>query len=376
LKKLRIVLSIVLGFAILMGIPFVENVPSVHAVAKSTTTYVALGDSITAGYGLVNFNKNDIKNKSSSNNFVNKLGKRLGKKAINFGTDGIDSSKFLDAITKPKISEQKAAVNHIKNASVITISIGGNNVFLPLLEILNSKLDKGKSIFTVTEQEIQMAALSLIFDTDAQNKLQNDVIAAAATFNGDAKLKKPGDFDNIISTIKNLNPKAQIIVQTVYYPYNFPATAFFDTAIKSMNAKIIKDSANGKNYKVADVYSAFSKAKVGTELVNVDTGKTFDPHPTAKGHEVIYTVIASALQNNTLPYNVKASVTKGKLVTKVSEGELFLTIVPTKGYKVPKSISLTIGKGARTTLTLKNGVAAVPIADVGADIVVTGVCSK
>ncbi|MHB8063271.1 MAG: GDSL-type esterase/lipase family protein [Ruminiclostridium sp.] len=375
LKKLRIVLSFVLGLAFLFGLAVVDNLP-IHAATKSTTTYVALGDSITTGYGLVNFNENDVKNKSSANNFVNKLSKKLGAKAVNLGVEGLDSTRFLDPIAKPTTTEQKAAVAQIKNASVITISIGGNNVMLPLLAVLNEKIGNGKNIFTANAQEIQEAAIGLIFDTAAKNKLQNDVIAGAATFNGDAKLKKTGDYANIISTIKKLNPKAQIIVQTIYNPYDLPFTAFFDTAIKSMNAKIFKDSANGKNYKVADVYSAFSKAKPGTELVNADTGKTFDPHPTAKGQEVIYTVVASAAQNNTLPYKVKANITKGILTTKVSEGELLLTITPTKGYNVPTSISLTVGKGARTALTLKNGKASVPIADVGADIVVTGVCSK
>lgn len=375
MKRFRIVLSIVLGFALFLGTALVEDVP-VHAATQSTATYVALGDSITTGYGLVNFNENDIKNKSSELNFVNKLSKKLGKKAVNLGVEGIDSTLFLESIIRPKTYEQKAAVAQMKNASVITISIGGNNVFFPLLNELHQRLGKGKSIFTASAQEIQAAAFGLIIDTNALNKLQKDLIGGAATFNGDLKLKKAGDFANIIGTIKKLNPKSQIIVQTIYNPYNLPFTKFFDTAIKSMNAKIIKDSANGKNYKVADVYLAFSKAKAGTVLVNADSGKTFDPHPTVKGHEVIYTLVASAAQNNTLPYNVKATITKGKLITKVTEGELLLTISPTKGYKVPKSISITIGKGASTTLNLNKGQASLPIADVGADIVVAAVCSK
>lgn len=375
MKKLRIVLSIVISISFLLGITLVDYVPA-NAAVNNTTTYVALGDSITTGYGLENFNTNDIKNKTTTKNFVNKLSKRLGKKAINLSVEGIDSMRFLEAIVKPATAEQKAAVAQIKKASVITISIGGNNVFLPIAGVLNEKLGKNKNIFSANAQEIQAAALGLLFDSNAISKLKIDVIAAAEMFNGNSKLKKAGDFANIISTIKKLNPKAQIIVQTIYNPYNLPFTVFFDTAIKSMNAKIIKDSENGKNYKVADVYLAFSKAKSDTELVNADTGKTFDPHPTVKGHEVIYTVVAAAAQNNTLPYKIKANVTKGTLTTKVSEGELLLTITPNKGYILPKSISITIGKDAKILLTLINGKASVPIASVGADVLVTGVCSK
>ena len=126
---------------------------------------------------------------------------------------------------------------------------------------------------------------------------------------------------------------------------------------------------------MADVYSAFAKARKGTILVNADTGKTFDPHPTAKGHEVIYTVIASVMQNNTLPYSIKASIANGKLTNSVFEGELHLTITPEKGHKVPKNISITIGSGTKTIIALdSNGTAIIPIADVGADIVVSGIC--
>lgn len=372
MKKIKKFLSIVICIALFLGLT-VDN-GQVNAKANSESTYVALGDSITTGYGLVNFNNNDNKNKLSANNFVNKLSKKLGKKAFNLGVEGIDSSRLLEAISKPTTDEQKAAIAQIKNASVITISIGGNNAMLPLLAVLNGKLGKGKTIYNASEQEILTAAMSLFFDSTLNNKLQKDIKDSVTTFNGDNK--KAGDFSNIISTIKKLNPKAKIIVQTIYNPYDFYFLDFVDTAIKSMNAKIIKDSANGKNFMVADVYSAFSKAKSGTELVNADTGKTFDPHPTAKGHDVIYTVVASAALNNSLPYAVKAVMTKGKLTTKVSEGELVLTVTPSKGYKLPKNITLTIGNGAKTTLTLKNGKASVPIADVGADIKVIGTCSK
>jgi len=87
-------------------------------------------------------------------------------------------------------------------------------------------------------------------------------------------------------------------------------------------------------------------------------------------------MVAYAAQNNMLPYNVRATITKGKLITKLSGGELIITITPAIGYKAPKSISLTIGKDAKKTLTLNDGKASIPIADVGADIVVVGICVK
>lgn len=375
MKLIRKLLSVAVCISLIAGVTAFEYTP-VHAAAKDTPTYVALGDSITTGYGLSSLKANDIKNKSDSNNFVSKLSKKLGKKAVNLGVEGLDSTRFLKSITSPQTADEKAAVAQIKKAGIITVSIGGNNVMLPMLEVLNEKLGKDKNVFTASALDVQIAALSLIFDTNAINKIKNNVTAGAAAFNGNAEQKEPGDFSNIISAIKKLNPKAQIIVQTIYNPYKLPLTEFFDDAIKSMNAKIIKDSLNGKNYKVADVYSAFAKAAAGTVLVNADRGDTFDPHPTIKGHDVIYTLMAYAVQNNVLPYKVKPAVTKGKVGTTISEGELILTITPDKGYKVPQGISLTIGKGAARKLLLKDGKASVPIADINADIGVSGTCTK
>ncbi len=386
MKKLKEVLSIVLSAASLFGASLpayaptniVEEVITTYIpmnIMNESTSYVALGDSITTGYGLENYNSNDVKNKTSEKSFVTKLSKKIGKESVNLGVDGIDSTRLLNAITNPPTTDQKAAIAQIEEAGVITISIGGNDVFLALAEVLNDKLGKGKNLFNASKQEILKVTMELIFNKSAKETLKNNVLAATKTFVGDKANNDEGNFAKIIRKIKELNPDAQIVVNTIYNPYDIQIASFCNTAIDTINAKIISDSDNGKNYLVADVYSAFAKARKGTILVNADTGKTFDPHPTAKGHEVIYTVIASVMQNNTLPYSIKASIANGKLTNSVSEGELHLTITPDKGHKVPKNISITIGSGAKTIIALDSkGTAIIPIADVGQDIVVSGIC--
>lgn len=388
MKKLKEALSIVLSIAALFGASLpayaptniIEEVISTYVPfneLNKNTTYVALGDSITTGFGLENFNSNDIKNKSSAESFVNKLSAKLGKEAVNLGIDGMDSTRLLKMISDPTTKEQETIVDQIEKASVITISIGGNDVFLALAEVLNEELGDGKNLFNASKQDILKVTMELLFSKSAKENLNNKVVGATKIFIGDPEHNKDGNFANIISTIKELNPDAQIIVQTIYNPYDLQITDFCDSAVESINSKIIKDSENGKEYLVADVYSAFAKAKSGTILVNCDTGNTFDPHPTAKGHEVIYTVIASALQNDTLPYIIKTTIANGKLTNSVYQGELLLTVTPDKGYKVPKSISVTIGRGAKVILDLNsNGRASMPIADVGADITVSGICAR
>ncbi len=372
MKKFKIVLSVILSVLLLAAGFYGFYIPAV--ASENVSTYVALGDSITTGYGLVNFNSNDVKNKTSEYNFVTKLGNKLGKQPVNLGIEGLDTTRMLKSISKPATAGEKAAAAQIEKASLITVSIGGNNVLLPLLEAINRQLRDGKTVYDAAPEEIQIAVFTLLFDPAAMKKMQKDISDGAALFTGDSK--KTGEFISIINAVKKLNPKAQIVVQTIYSPYRQFLPAAVDTAIKAMNAEIIKDSANEKNYKVADVYSAFSKAGTGSRLVNADSGKSFDPHPTRDGHKVIYTLLAYSAKNNVFPYGIKTNITKGKLALKISAGELQLTVTPDKGYKPPQSISLTVGKTAKKILVPQNGRAVIPVAEAGDDISVSAVCTK
>lgn len=375
MKSLKKVLIIFICICVSAWSCLLAAIPA-QSATKVQETYAAIGDSITSGYGLESFQNNDINNKNSTYNFVTKLGKKLGMKTLNFGIEGIDTTMLLKAISNPSTNEEKNTVSQMAKADLITLSIGGNNVFIPLLNSINDRIGNGKNIFSANATELQNALIGLIFNGDEMDKLKKNIANGADIFVGNAKLNKTGDFSKIIDTIKKLNPRAKIIVQTIYNPYNLIMSDSIGTAINRMNAEIIKGSDNGKNYKVADVYSAFFKAKAGTQLVNADTGKSFDPHPTRKGHEVIYTLVAYAASNDTLPYPVKLNIVKGKASAVISAGELMLTVIPAAGCKLPKNIYLTIGKSLKTTLPLKNGVAAVPIADINTDITVTAVCTK
>lgn len=352
------------------------EVSAAGAQTKAQSIYVALGDSITSGYGLESFTNNDVKNRSSSNNFVTKLGKRLGMKTVNFGVEGITSSALLNSLKKPSTAEQKNAVAQIREAGLITLSIGGNNVFIPLLNAVNDQLGTGKSIFNAGASELQNAILQLLFNEELLNKLKGNISAGAEAFAGNDKLHKSGELSDIIRTIKDLNPKAKLVVQTVYDPYGFILPDTVGKAIDTMNAAIIKQAGGGKNFVVADVGSAFKKAGKGMQLLNADSGKTFDPHPTKKGHEVIYTLMAYAADNNRLPYNLKASVVKGAAAVDITGGEFRITITPSKGCKLPQTIYMTVGKSVKYNLTLKNATAAIPVAKINGDIVITAVCTR
>lgn len=368
-------ITILLLCLVIIGLSWSSSVSSIGAAASEKALYVALGDSITSGYGLASFTNNDVRNRNSLDNYVTRLGKAQGIKTINLGIEGIDSTAFLKSISNPVTKDQKTEVARIKEASLISLTIGGNNIFIPLLNSVNDGIGNGKNIFNADASDIQKAVFSLLFNQDALEKLKANVSQGAEVFSGNEKLHNSGDFKKIINTLKTLNPKAKIIVQTIYNPFDFILPDTINKAILSMNTEIIKASDNGKNYQVADVYSAFAKAGKDIQLINAQSGKSFDPHPTKKGHEVIYTLMFYEV-NRKVPYKVNSNVVKGKSAYVVSDGEFKVTVTPDKGYKLPKTIVLTIGKSVKHTLELKNGAAAVPIAGVNGDITITAVCSR
>lgn len=375
MKQMKRLLLLMLCF-ITAGLSWGPPIASAGAPGSTQALYIALGDSITSGYGLESFANNDIKNRNSTYNFVNRFGKKMGVKTINFGVEGIDSTMLLKALSKPATKEQKDIAARIKSASLITLSIGGNNVFIPLLNSVNDRIGGGKNIFNADTADIQAALIGLLFNNDEMNKLKENILNGAETFTGNDKLHKTGDLSKIISTVKTLNPKAELVVQTIYNPYAFIPSDTVDKAIKAMNDTIIKASGNGKNYKVADVYSAFAKAGTGAQLINADTGRSFDPHPTRRGHQVIYTLMAYAV-NNSLPYNIKLNVVNGKITVSLSAGELKFTVIPSKGCRLPQAVYLSeAGKNTKLPITVINGVAAVPVANISGDITVTAACIK
>lgn|GEM_PF-1907678 len=357
-----------------------SSVSYVDGAAKKSdksekSLYVALGDSITSGYGLESFKNNDINNRNSPDNYVTKIGKAQGIKTINLGVEGLDSTALLKTISNPVTEEQKTVVAQIKEASLITLSIGGNNIFIPLLNSVNDLIGNGHNIYNANASEIQKAVIQLFLNQEEFNRLITNVSRGAEIFLGNEELHKAGDFTKIINTLKALNPKAQIIVHTIYNPFENIMPNTINKTVLSMNAEIIQASDNGKNYKVADVYSAFSKAGKDARLINAQGRKAFDPHPTKKGHEVIYTLMYYEL-NGKVPYKINSKVVKGKSAYSVSDGEFKVTVTPDKGFKLPKTIELTIGQNMKYLLELKDGTAAVPIAEVNGDVTISAVCTK
>lgn len=250
-----------------------EEVTTEAATTEETnvisTQYLSLGDSIANGYGLA-----DLQNER----YFARITKEFGfTKVDSWAMDGQKSSELL------------ADVNDFvyKDNQLITISTGANNVLGPAMPVLMS---------LVTNPSVGFQTLySPAFNAQLEA--------------GIAQLGE--DLPKIIDKLIETNPDAKIVLLTVYNPFHGAkykvtmsgASADIDLGtmaepyIQGLN-NIIRSVAEQKGCLIADVYTAFAESQEQVVNVTVDENgyitTSYDPHPNAKGHEIIASLISEA----------------------------------------------------------------------------------
>ena len=236
-------------------------------------TYVALGDSISTGYNLKDI-QNDL--------FVHKIEKEYKLDLTNLAVDGMDTTIMLNLLK----SEEKDGITYkenIKNAELITISMGGNNLLQPLMKMMKEGLGLDSNATGIELQEAiknNQNALTIL-----GTSLQNPQIAQSLYSKVELFTK---EFPEIIKYIKTLNPNAEIIIQTIYNPLHdvkelSTLSDAVDPFFQVMNKAISEGSILG--YKVVDVYEEFKSNNSQVALTNM---VEFDVHPNISGNEVIF----------------------------------------------------------------------------------------
>ena len=206
---------------------------SVFATTASakTTNYLLLGDSIAYGQGIAN---------SSEACYGRIVANTNNYSYCNDAISGINSSLFLELLQDSTIAA------HIKNADIISVSIGGNDF--------------------LTDNWIWMGMKAILF------RNYSDFDKTAASF--------AENFEQIMKRIKSLNPKATILMQTVYNPHDDVFAPAFQEGVDRLN-KVISDylKANPGAYIIADVGGVISGH---SEYIAIDT-----IHPNGQGNIAI-----------------------------------------------------------------------------------------
>ena len=209
--------------------------------ASKRLNYVLLGDSIAFGSGIANPGEACYGRIVANTN---------GYNYWNFGVDGATTSALLKRIGETDVA------NAIKKADIISISTGGNNFLL------------GNMFWIFVN--------TIFGGTRAIDDIVDGVYA---------------DLGKIIPAIKKLNPKATILLQTLYNPWKMAGiSAIYQKATGALNEcfrKYLRENPGA--YEIVEVAAAFAASD--EDLIAFDT-----IHPNAEGNKVIAKVILKKLK--------------------------------------------------------------------------------
>ncbi|MCY6370046.1 SGNH/GDSL hydrolase family protein [Clostridium ganghwense] len=267
----------------IITIRYLEEQNSIKS--EGTTKYIALGDSIAFGLsadlnkGYVDLFKNYLKTTEKYDELV----------LNNLAMTGDKSSDLLD-----KVKNDVKTRDAIRQANIITISIGGNNLLSPVIKAIASKykLDSEEANFVIKLTN------AIEEDPNWEEKLEilkNDSCLMKELDEGINNFKE--DWPKIIKEINSLAPNAKIYVMTIYNPLKADTPVLYNTfekLIQPINEEI-KNSIY--DYKVAEVYTKFHEYDGEIPLTNFDLiNRSIDPHPTNYGHQIIFKAHCKSLK--------------------------------------------------------------------------------
>lgn len=239
---------------------------------EETMIYVALGDSLTHGYGLADKQKDRfsavIAHKLRADGYM--------CSEFNYGVDGLTSDGLLEMLNAGQCSMTS-------RADLITIDIGANDV------LHTASMLAAYALYDMAAPEDEYESIQTELDNSLDQYRSN--------------------FETLIDNIKRENPDARIICTTIYNPYkNLDMTIqvpdgevslseYTDTVVTRLN-NVMKEVAADKGIEVADSYTAFELTnKTVLNAKNDATGTNMDIHPNKDGYalmaEAFYQVIKS-----------------------------------------------------------------------------------
>lgn len=297
-------LAILLSLCLVLGLT--------PGTAWAVGTYVALGDSITTGYGLEDGDKS----------FAQQLAEAQGLALENLAEKGATSADVLEELKEPGAQE------FVENAQLITLTVGGNDLMAALYQYLarayNEKNPGANLDWEAVPEQILNGNLASFAAENLAKFINSDEHA-------DARATFENNFLAIVENIRGLNPTARLIVANQYNPYGHVVDGMEESlqkvaqkliitpvgnAVTGLN-ETIADAAETKGYEVADIYSAFADAKENPCNASLtvtgsilDLTYDFDPdfHPNAAGHTLIAQTLGRLLGGGTETVQVAFTV--------------------------------------------------------------------
>lgn len=264
----------------------------VSATAQTTINYLAVGDSITAGYGL---------SSPSTEGFVTKFADAISGAdtsviTVNAGVSGLTADDLVTALASGSYDTQLAA------ADVITLTIGGNDLMAAFYETVATLYTANEnSGTTYTSQDVQTwLSAPTTYSTEVST-----IISLISTDSGKATLTAAvgvaaqgcvGNIATIVGLIRAANTDAVILLANQYNPYTVLSSiptystisTLFASATSSFNTLLAANTTISANCTIVDLYTAGVSTNVNLLTMNLDF------HPNAAGHTTIANAMATA----------------------------------------------------------------------------------
>ena len=260
----------------------------------NSITYVALGDSICAGIGLTTVQyAHNLMGVDVSFNFkgypeacyVGQVGKSLNldrDHAINLGLPGVMSKDMLELVKTGTMAEMNTLsgcqynypefVDYIKSADVISIQLGSNDAFVPTV------VSFGEATNWKSEDLASIVLSGNLRGSSEKDAVWNLFFSGMNKICENAYPESSSNLRQIVATVKELNPDAQILIIGATNPV--PLLPSWSDYFSKLN-----------NYEkqLADVY--------GATYVSIPFAQTeLDGHPTVSGHKYIADKIVKAIE--------------------------------------------------------------------------------
>ena len=268
---------------------------SALAAGGEQKSYVALGDSITTGYGL----------EENETGFARQVADSNGYTLTNLAQNGATSSMLFASLSGSEVSSA------IASADLITVTIGGNDLMNALYAYLAEKYNKQNSDTPITAEDVKASLAGEEGAVVEQKTMLVFAISNISDFQSSSIANSAYDtlwdnFVEIIETIREINQNAQLIVVNQYNPYSHLTTGIsgldlssvisaFDSAVQALN-EAISSGETIAGYTVADVYTEFEQAENNPCNASVSLPSiNLDFHPNAAGHGLIADTISALL---------------------------------------------------------------------------------
>lgn len=258
--------------------------------------YVAMGDSITAGYGL----------SDEKQTFASLVAEQGGYDLINHGVNGNTATGILRQLADPSV------LADVTRAELITITCGGND----LLDLLYAHIADLYNANVPALLAVRKRDVTAIMTNNDDPRQQALMMAAQIVLEGNESMGvepfakseemkiELGVFAQnmaaVLTAIRAVNPDVRIILATQYNPYKHFSGDYVSLADgMGMGAQLlsayIEQGAEALGYEVADVYAAFEA--VEENLCNaVMDPLELDFHPNAVGHAMIAECVLTVLR--------------------------------------------------------------------------------